>query len=432
MNEKLIQYIWRFQYYDHAQLQTTTGGVIQVVHPGILNHDQGPDFSNARIRIGDQLWAGHVEMHLRTSDWTKHGHGSDPHYKNVILHVVWEHDQPVNDIPVLELSGRVPFILLERYKQLLQVGQFIPCERSISRVSEEVWLKWKERLMVERMEHKSKPILLKLEENHFHWEETCWWMLAGNFGGKVNGSAFQALAQATPLSLLNRHQNQPYQIEALLLGQAGLLEQHFHETYPRLLQKEFRFLRKKYGLKSIHEPIKFSRMRPGNFPTIRLAQLAILISRYQHFFARFQTADQIEEIREWLSVTAGNYWHDHYRFEDTTVPCAKNLGQSMIENILINTVCPLLYTFGKCKNEFRFQEKALDWLSALPAEQHRICRGFGLLGIQGANAFDAQALTELHNHYCTQLRCLDCMIGHYLLKENQDQAPQSTRILISG
>lgn len=432
MNENLIQYIWRFRYFDLSQLETTQGYPVNVLHPGLLNQDQGPDFSNARVRIGEQTWAGQIEIHVRTSDWEKHQHTGDPHYRNVILHVVWDHDREINDIPVLSLNGRVPLRLLENYQELMKVGRFIPCERSIAGVPEPVWAKWKERLLIERLEHKSIPIREHLERNKYHWEETCWWMLAHNFGGKVNGDAFQSMAMATPLTLISRHTHLPHQVEALLMGQTGLLDCRFRETYPRLLQKEYRFLRRKYGLISLHEPPRFSRMRPVNFPTVRLAQLAAWLCRNQQFFAFFLEASGPEAVMEAFSVTAGNYWHDHYRFEDQTVPSPKNLGRSMVENILINTICPLVYTYGKCKNEHRLQEKALTWLEALPAEQHRICRGFALLGIKPQTAFDAQALTELHNEYCNRLRCLECMVGHSILKGPHDQAPQSARILISG
>lgn len=432
MNEKLIQYIWRFQFFDLSQLQTTQGLSVSILQPGILNSDQGPDFSNARVQIGDTTWAGHIEIHIRTSDWKKHQHTGDPHYRNVILHVVWEHDLDTNDIPVLELNGRVPLRFLEKYRELMQVGRFIPCENSIQRVPARVWEKWKERLLIERLEHKSIPIKDHLSRNKFHWEETCWWLLAHNFGGKVNGDSFQAIAETLPLTMLARHLHLPHQVEALLMGQAGLLDRHFTEAYPRMLQKEYRFLRNKYGLKAIHEPPRFSRMRPGNFPTIRLAQLSVWLCRNEHFFAFFLECSDPMIVMDRFTVSASAYWYDHYRFEDETVPCQKNLGRSMIGNILINTICPLLYTYGSCKNDSRYQEKALQWLESLPAEQHRICRGFDLLGIHSRHAYDAQALTELHNAYCSRLQCLECMAGHALLKEPQDQAPQSTRILISG
>lgn len=432
MNEYLLQYLWRHQYFDKKELQTTRGERIQILHPGTWNRDQGPDFSNARIRIEDQLWAGQVEIHCQSRDWNRHGHGPDPQYRNVILHVVWEENLQVNEIPVLELSGRVPRHLLDRYSKLLQNGQFIPCEKNFPATAGLTETKWLERLLIERMERKAIPIKTQLEQSQYHWEETTWWLLAGNFGGKINGQAFQSIARQTPLRLLTRHLHQPHQIESLLLGQAGLLDPLFQEVYPQLLRNEYRFLRKKYGLVPIHEPIRFARMRPGNFPTIRLAQLAALITRTPHFFSRLLEADSIATVQEWLSLTASPYWHHHYRLEEPSVACPKNLGPTMIQNILINTVCPLLYVYGQHKKEWKWQEKAVDWLEQLPAEQHRISRGFALLGKPARHAADAQALTELHNEYCNQLRCLECRFGHDILGIHQDQAPQFTRTMISG
>jgi hypothetical protein len=258
MNERLLQYIWQFQYFNKHQLQTTDQELLTVFSPGILNTDQGPDFLQAKIQIGNTTWVGSVELHVKTSDWMKHGHQADKNYQQVILHVVWQDDSEgkhIDNHPVLELCRLVPKVLLSRYEQLLQQTGFIPCENGISLVKELVWESWKTR--------KASIILERLDSTRNFWEEVFWWQLAGNFGLKVNREAFEAIAQSLPVSVLAKHRNQLHQLEALLLGQAGLLNEAGGDAYGILLQQEYRFLQKKYKLQAASIPVYFLRMRPG-------------------------------------------------------------------------------------------------------------------------------------------------------------------------
>lgn len=416
MTERLLQFIWQFQYFNKSELMTDEVEKVQINFPGQFNSDQGPDFLNAKIKIGKAIWVGNIELHLKTSDWGKHNHGRDRNYSNVILHVVWENDKHENDIPVIELKERVSKILLQRYEELMNSKDFIPCENSIHNIRDIVWKSWKERLLAERLLRKAKTVDQFLQQNNFHWEETFWWMLARNFGIKVNADAFEAIAKSISINILAKHKNQIHQLEALLLGQAGLLENKWKEDYPKLLQKEYKFLKEKYSLQKIHLPVHFLRMRPGNFPTIRLSQLAALIAESSHLFSKIKDERSIKEIRKWFDVTANDYWHYHYRFDETSTFKKKKLGEAMIGNIIINTICPVLFAYGNYHDENKYKDKALKWLEEVSPESNSITKGFRQLGIENKNAFDSQALIELKNEYCNKKRCLDCSIGNSILK----------------
>ena len=433
MTERLLQFIWQFQYFNKGELATTTGETVQVLFAGQYNTNQGPDFSDAKIKIGKTTWAGTVELHIKTSDWKKHNPQNDKNYNNVILHVVWEDDGGRNPIamgsvpikatdqssivPILELSGRVSKILLQRYEELMNAGSFIPCEKSINTVRDITWKSWKDRLLVERLLRKSQIVETYLQQNNYHWEETFWWLLARNFGMKVNAEAFEAIAKSIPINVLTKHKSQIHQLEALLLGQAGLLEGKFMDAYPVMLQKEYQFQKHKYSLKPCSRPVFFLRMRPGNFPTIRLAQLAMLVHESAHLFSKIKEAESVKIVKEWFDITANDYWHYHYKFDETSSYKKKTLGAAMIANIIINTVASMLFAYGNYHDEDKYKEKALKWLEQTAAESNSITKGFQKLGVENKNAFDSQGLIELKNVYCNMKRCLDCSIGNSLFRQ---------------
>ncbi|MBL7724109.1 MAG: DUF2851 family protein [Chitinophagaceae bacterium] len=416
MTERLLQYIWQFQYFNTTELTTTAGELIQIIFPGQYNTNQGPDFADAKICIGKTTWAGTVELHIKTSDWSKHNHQKDKNYNNVILHVVWEDDRTGNAVPVLELKGRVSKILLQRYEELVNADSFIPCEKSIHSVREIVWKSWKERLLAERLLRKAATVDNYLQQNNYHWEETFWWLLARNFGMKVNAETFEAIARSVPVNILAKHKNQVHQLEALLLGQAGLLEEKFTEEYPLMLQKEYRFLQSKYRLKPVSLPLHFLRMRPGNFPTIRLAQLTMLVHQSVHLFSKVKEVGSVKDTRQWFDVNANDYWHYHYRFDEASAFKKKKLGETMIDNIIINTIAPVLFAYGSYHKEQQYKDKALQLLESTAAEANNITKGFQRIGVDNKNAFDSQALIELKNEYCSKRRCLDCGVGNAILK----------------
>ena len=416
MTERLLQFIWQFQYFNKGELKTTSGEDLQIIFPGTYNTNQGPDFNDAKIKIGNTTWAGNIELHLLSSDWNKHKHQLDKNYNNVVLHVVWEDDFPDYNIPVLNLKTRIAKILLQRYEELMNTKGFIPCEKNISTVKPIVLQSWKERLLAERLTRKSLPVKTFREQNNHHWEETFWWLLARNFGIKINADAFEAMARSIPLNILAKHKNQIHQLEALLMGQANLLNENFSEDYPIMLQREYDFYKKKYKLKEHTYSAFFLRMRPGNFPTIRLAQLSMLIHQSEHLFSKIKETESVKDVKKWLDVTANDYWHYHYRFDEPSSFRKKNLGAAMVDNILINTVCTVLFAYGHFNNEQKYKDKAVQWLEEISAESNSIIKGFQEVGLPNKNAHDSQALIELKNEYCNKRRCLDCAIGNALLK----------------
>ena len=432
MTERLLQFIWQFQYFNKTELATAAGEPVQILFAGQYNTNQGPDFLDAKIKIGKTTWAGTVELHIKTSDWLKHNHQKDKNYNNVILHVVWENDTEPDtepgevsksNLPIVELNSRVSKILLQRYEELMNSSSFIPCEKNISTVSDIIWKSWKDRLLIERLLRKSNVVETYLQQNNYHWEETFWWLLARNFGMKVNADSFEAIAKSIPITILAKHKGQINQLEALLLGQAGLLEGKAADDYSKLLQREYKFLKEKYKLKPIHQPVHFLRMRPGNFPTIRLAQLAMLITESAHLFSKIRETASIKDVVKWFDVTANDYWHYHYTLGETSAFKKKKLGAAMIDNIIINTVAPVLFAYGNYHDENKYKDKALKWLEKTAAESNSITKGFQKLGIvrkdsfgENKNAFDSQALIELKNEYCSKKRCLDCGVGNAIFK----------------
>ncbi|MEO5684304.1 MAG: DUF2851 family protein [Chitinophagaceae bacterium] len=420
MTERLLQYIWQFQYFNRHDLSVADGAVLQIIHPGKYNTNQGPDFLEATVKIDNTILVGNIELHINTSDWERHGHSDDANYKNVILHVVWQQDgggEPAA-VPLLELQNRISALLLHQYDDWMQQHTFIPCAATVKNVHELVWTAWKERLLAERLQRKSAYALQLLHANKYHWEETCWQLLAKNFGVQVNADAFESIARSLPLSMLAKHKNQLPVLEALLLGQAGLLERQFTEDYPALLQREYRYHQHKYKFVKPPVTVFFLRMRPAAFPTIRLAQLAMLIHKSAHFFSAVKEASHVKEVIQLLQVTANDYWHYHYQLDEPADHKIKNLGSGMINNIIINTIAPLLFAYGHYHKEQPLKDKALQWLSDTQAEKNNITAGWQQLGIANKQAHDSQALIELKTQYCDARKCLDCAVGNALLKRN--------------
>ncbi len=424
MKEDLLQYIWKFQYFNSHQLLTATGDNITVIHAGLQNTNQGPDFTQAKIKINKTLWAGNVEVHINSSHWNLHKHSLDKNFNNIILHVVWNHDTEIKDahgniLPTLELKSRVSKVLLEKYQQLMNVGSFIPCSSQVHQVNDLALTNWKQRLVAERLIARSLNILHILKETSYHWEETFWWLIAANFGLKINSEAFQKIAKSLPVPLLAKHKSSIIQIEALLFGQAGLLEGDFKEKYPAMLQKEFLFYKKKYRLKTLDGELYFLRMRPANFPTIRLAQLAMVIHQSEHLFSKIKEADSLAVVKKMFEVTANDYWHYHYSFDEETDCKIKTLGKQMIENIIINTVVPIVFSYGLHHDDEALKDKAIRWLEEIPAEKNFITKGFVQENFTNKNAFDSQALLQLKNEYCNHKYCLKCVIGNSILKRGE-------------
>jgi hypothetical protein len=421
MNERLLQFIWQQQYFNHREIHFTNGIPFRIIHPGHYNEHQGPDFNDARIEYEGRTWAGNVELHVHSSDWKKHAHQQDELYRNVIIHVVWIDDemQPANTIPVFLLQNRVPKLLLQQYESWMNNGaNYFPCHRQFGTVNHPVVDAWLEKLSTERLKKRTAAIQELLAQNHWNWEAACWQLIARNFGAKVNSDLFEAVAKTLPVTLLGRHKHQIHALEALLLGQAGLLAQAFIEKYPQMLQKEFQFYKKKYRLSPVHVPVFFLRMRPQNFPTIRLAQLAMLVHQSSALFAFIRDCNDPMEVKMQLMVTANDYWHYHFRFDQLSGYQPKQVGETMMENMMINTIVPMLYAYGLINHQPEFIQKALQWLRSTGNENNRVLKSFQTTGMHLSNAMQSQAVLELKSFYCDAKRCLDCAIGRELLKSD--------------
>lgn len=415
--EKLFQFIFQFGYYNQLNLTTTSGEPVKIISVGKRNNNQGPDFNNASVKIGNTQLFGSIELHLNTSDWEKHFHQTDANYNNVILHVVYHHDKELNHhIPVLELNARISDILLNRYSHFMLNKSFIPCDGLVANVENLTWISWKERLLVERLADRSQRILSLLEEAQGSWEACFWWLLAKNFGLKVNTEAFEQMARSISPAILAKHKSSMHQVEALLFGQANLLSEDFEDPYPQLLQREYTFLQKKWALKPITMPLQFLRMRPGNFPTVRLAQLAVLIYQSSHLFSKILEVTNVSDLRKMFDVTANDFWHYHYTFKKSSAFKEKKLGGQMIDNIIINTIIPVLFAYGSFHKNNTFKEKAMTWLEKMEPEKNKVVSDFQRLGVACKSAFDSQALLQLYKNYCQSKKCLQCAVGNQLLK----------------
>jgi hypothetical protein len=417
MNERLLQYIWQFQYYQQHNLQTTAGEALQILHPGTWNQHQGPDFSAAKIKIQQTVWAGHIELHIRSSDWHRHKHSADAHYNNVILHVVWEDDGATPPhIPVLVLENRVPVILLERYAAMMQTMETVACHHHLPVLNELAWFAWKERLMVERLERKSHQIIQLLQQNQYHWDEVFWWQLAAGFGSKINAAFFERLAKSIPYAIIKRHRHHLDETEALLFGQSKMLHGGLKDDYAKALTRHYQHLQKKYGLKEVDGGPAFLRMRPASFPTIRLAQLSMLLHQREHLFDQVRNAKEIEEVQRVLHVKASHYWNTHFCFDEPVTAESRFVGQQMLIHLMINVVIPILFAYGHEKGNVSNKEKVIHWLYQLAPEQNKITRYWKSANIPNHNALDTQSLLELHTQYCVNKRCLDCSVGNRLLR----------------
>ena len=416
MKEEFLYYLWENRLLQGA-LTTDQDEPVEIIHPGYRNTNSGPDYLEARIQTGRQLWAGHVEIHVKTSDWNRHGHQHDKAYQNVVLHVVYENDGKVNGIPVVALKGHFDERRYEQYEHLVSTRHWIACERQVGTVSMFTKVTWLERLAIERLQEKSHVVEQLAQSCCFDWEDALYRLVMRYFGMKVNNEAFETLASLLPFKALLKHADQLVQLEAMLLGCAGFLEIDIDEAYPKLLQREFKVMKAKFNLITMpEERWKFLRMRPVNFPTVRLAQLAQLIHQHGCLFSKVKEAGTVTEIQQLFDVKASDYWDTHYRFSAEGPNRPKKLGKGIINVLIINAIIPLIFCYGKFHKAEHYCEKALRFLEDLPAEDNTIVRHFEPCGFKASNAMQSQALLHLYNHYCRRKRCLECTIGNNLLR----------------
>ncbi|MBQ8702819.1 MAG: DUF2851 family protein [Bacteroidales bacterium] len=424
MTEAFLHYVWQHQMLDRG-LTTTDGQPVVVLRAGEPNHDAGPDFFNARVRIGEVEWAGNVEIHIHSSDWNAHRHQHDAAYNSIVLHVVYEHDADI----VLQ-NGKKPFTLelksylhpslVANYESLMApaTAKAIPCADRVGEVPPFLLNAFLERLTVERIEAKAAVVRRLLDESHGGWEQTCYWLLARYFGGKVNALPFELLAKATDPRLLARWADNRQRVEALLMGQAGLLDRYFEDDYPRALQADYEALRSGAGLSPIGDYLwKFYCLRPSSFPTIRISQLADLMSQTKNLFATLLPMTEVSDLERLFNRQAASYWDNHYQFDQPTAKSApKHLGRMQADLLIINAWVPLLFIYGVDHGQQHYKDQALHLLSQLAAENNAVIRRWQSVGVNPANAAESQALLQLEGSYCSQRRCLECRIGYQLLK----------------
>lgn len=428
MKEEFLHYLWKYSLYDTDRLFDNENNKIVVLHPGDYNHDSGPDFFNARISLAGTVWAGNVEIHTKSSHFDIHGHQFDPAFNNVILHVVGDNDKRVFNSKGEELLTAKIFFdpaLLEKYEVLVNNPHTIACQDEIRKVDPIFVRHWLNSLLIERLQGKSEAILKILAATGNDWDETFYRLLSRYFGFRVNTEPFEMLAAALPFRIIRKHSDNVFQIEALLFGTAGLLDaglftEALSDEYYKNLFKEYSILSAKYSLQPLHGWLwKFSRLRPSNFPTVRLSQLAVMLSVSGGLFSRVTEAMDIKGIRELFEVSATEYWDDHFVFGKKSARVIKNTGSQAIDIFLINAVIPVIFVYGKERAYQDIVERALSFMDQVPPEENVIVREWDDAGIFAESAFYTQALIQLRNEYCKKRKCLNCRIGNKVISNGK-------------
>lgn len=411
MREEFIYYLWENCLLD-VGLKTTDGEEISVLSVGNRNYDSGADYLNARIKIGGTLWAGQVEIHVRASDWFKHKHQYDDNYNSVILHVVYECDTNLLKIPTLEIKGKFDESLFHNYKIFVSSKSWIPCGEYIGGVQSLAVTSWFDRMLVECLEKECRTLDFELRKNNSDWEQIFYQRLMRYFGLKVNNDSFEYLSKILPLKVLLKHLDNDVHVESMVFGCSGFLIFDFDDEYPLLLKREFHMLKSKFGLKVM--PVsnwKFLRLRPPNFPTIRIAQIASLITKNGNMFSKIKDSSNLKEIMDLFDVEINSYWDNHFLFDKASKRCVKKtLGKTAVDSIVINAVVPMLFYYGYHHSLESYKEKAMCYLEDMDAEDNVVIRNFKKSGVFFNSAFQTQAALFMYKHYCKRRRCLECRI----------------------
>ena len=424
MKEEFLHYLWKYNLYDPVSLIDNNGNKILVIQPGEYNRDAGPDFFNSRISIDGTEWAGNVEIHTRSSHFDYHGHNTDPSFNNVILHVVAENDKRVfnsNGQEILTVAIAFDENLYEKYTNLINNPFVIACHGEISQLDNFYILHWLNFLLIERLEEKSESILKIFHETGSDWDETFYRLLSRYFGFRVNTEPFEMLATALPFRIISKHADNLFQIEALLFGTSGMLEpglfkEAINDEYYLSLIKEYKVLSTKYSLQQLHGWIwKFSRLRPVNFPTVRISQLAAMLTAAGGLFSKTLEAGNIKMLKEVFEVSASEYWNDHFVFGKRSKNSSKSTGSQATDILLINAVLPALFIYGKSRDNGKICDRAITFMENIKAEANTIIEEWKSAGIEAESAFYSQALIQLRNSYCKKRRCLECRLGSKLI-----------------
>jgi hypothetical protein len=421
MKEDFLHYLWKNKKFNFTNLISTNKEEIVILNSGMYLQKEGPDFFNAQIIVGEQKWAGNVEIHIKSSDWYLHHHEVDSNYENVILHVVWEHDAEIfrknnTKIPVLELQNFVSKNEIDKYLELTKLKSWIYCENSLKEVDTFVLSKWQERLYLERLEKKVLPIEKFLQENENDWEATLFAFLLKGFGLNINGDVFFQIANVVPFSIIRKERYNINNLEALLFGFANLLNDKQEDVYYRLLQENWNYLKVKYKLENnLFETVHFFKLRPDNFPTIRLAQIAMLYHLQENLFTKIISDNNNKELYNLFNLEVSDYWKTHYLFDKLSTMKQKRLSKKFIDLLVINVLVPIQFVYAK-KQGKDVLENCINILSELPNESNTIISKFSTFGVKSDSAFNSQALLHLKNEYCNSKKCLNCDIGLSLLK----------------
>jgi hypothetical protein len=421
VKEEFLHYVWQYKKFDFSNLTTIAGESLTIINQGNYLQQSGPDFFNAQIVIGNQKWAGNIEIHVKSSDWYLHNHEQDTNYDTIILHVVWEHDVPVfrkdnSEIPVLELKKCISKDVLKSYKALSSQKSWIYCENQIATIDSFVLENWQERLFFERLERKEVFIKQLLQESQNDWEAVLFCMLTKNFGLNTNGESFLKIAKSIPFSVIRKERYEVENLESLFFGRAALFPNECQDNYTKDLKQRFDYTIQKYQLQNVLiEPVQFFKHRPDNFPTIRLAQLAMVYHKEQNLFSKIILAQTLNELYELFRISLSEYWQTHYQFDKISPIKKKQFSKSFIDLLVINTIIPIQFAYAKSHGK-EVSESLLNLVKEVAAEKNVIIDKFSDFGIKAKNAFETQSLLELKNEYCNHGKCLQCVIGIQLLK----------------
>ena len=420
--EQLLHYVWKHKIFPLKELKTTTGQQVEVIDTGLANTDAGPDFFNAKLKLDGVLWIGNIEIHERSSDWFKHGHHADAGYNSVILHIASEIDMEISRsngerIPQIQLI--CPEAVRTNYKELLETASYPPCYRIIPSLSPFTAHSWMSALQMERFEQKATLLNERLKRCQGNWEDAFFITLARNFGFGLNGDAFETWAHQLPFRAVDKHRNDLFQIEAIFFGQAGILEDSDGDGYYLRLKKEYTYLQHKFGLIPMDASLwRFLRLRPANFPHIRIAQLACLYHRAYGLLSRIMETETLQGVRDILKGGTSEYWLTHYTFGGSSPSRPKTLSNTSLDLLIINTVVTFLYAYGLHKGNRVLCARAGSFLEELKAENNYITRMWEQCGMKASNAADSQALIQLKKEYCDKKKCLYCRIGCEYLKRS--------------